>query len=61
MFYVDGDCVDIGDAGNHNAACEDFARAAHRTMLAHFGLHAEQLPFLKLDLFDWERPFSIAV
>jgi len=57
MFFIHGECNDIGDKFNHNAACEEYARIAHETVLRHFGLSPADLPLLRLDPFDWHQPF----
>jgi hypothetical protein len=52
------DYIQVGDGGNHNAACEDYARIAHATTLRRFNLTAAQLPLLQLDLWNRRSPFS---
>ena len=65
MFYIysgnqgrgNGDCgkgADIYDGPK----CEDYARAAHRKFLQTFNLQERQVPLLKLDLWNWDYPFS---
>ena len=58
VFYIHGSCNDVGDNFNHNAACEPYARRAHANILRRFHLSAERLPLLRLDLFNWNAPFS---
>ena len=58
VFYLHGACDDIGDDNNHNAACEQYARAAHANMLRHFRLPQGRLPLLRLDPFNWDIPLT---
>lgn len=45
------------DMALSGAKCEDYARSAWRNMRRHFGLTVEQLPLVRFDPFDHERPF----
>ena len=56
IFYLKGsNCAgDIFDGPK----CEDYARAAHRTFLDHFGLTAEDVPLVAFDLWNVDEPFS---
>lgn len=38
--------------------CESYARLAHARMLSHFGLRADELPLVRLDLYNRNVPFS---
>ena len=55
VFYLPTSCDDIFSVG---PKCEDYARGAHRNMLRHFRLTETELPFVKFDFFDWEKPFT---
>jgi len=56
MFFLPTRCNgDIYDG----AKCEDYVRTAHRTFLQNFTLTEEQVPLLKLDLWNWEAPFTM--
>ena len=58
VFFIHGDCWDVGDSANNNAACEEYARRAHANIVRHFRLKPGTLPLLKLDLFNWNEPFT---
>ena len=38
--------------------CEDYARIALERMRAHFGLSVSELPFVRFDPRNWQRPFT---
>ena len=40
--------------------CTRYAKQAHANMRAHFGLNAQELPFVMFDPWDWDKPFSDA-
>ena len=55
-FYSTTDCSgDIFDGPK----CENYVRAAHRSFTNHYGLSAEEVPLLQLDLWNWQEPFSL--
>jgi hypothetical protein len=64
VFYQPGttgkDCFDAFNilikAKMHK--CEDYARAAHRAFVNHYGLSDHDVPLLKLAIFNWDAPFS---
>lgn len=58
VFYLHEDCSDA----QSGPKCEEYGRAAHATIVRHFGLTAETLPLLRLDPWrrDHGRPFSTA-
>ena len=45
-------------SGDRSAKCADYGRGAHRNIAAHFQLDSDRLPLLKLDLFNWDEPFT---
>jgi len=54
VFYLDDDC---GDSYS-GPKCADYGKAAHRSIAKQYSLNAERLPLLKLDLWNWEQPFT---
>ena len=56
VFYLDDDCGDSYDGPK----CRDYGYGAHAAIASHFGLDADRLPLLKLDLWNWNAPFSVA-
>jgi len=54
VFYLDDDCGDAFDGPK----CREYGIAAHRAIVSHFGLDAKAMPLLKLDLWNWQAPFS---
>ena len=56
FFFQPGrkDCFDAFDGHK----CEAYARAAHRAFLDRFSLSWNDVPLLKLDIFNWQQPFS---
>ena len=53
VFYLREDCSDAISGPK----CEDYSRAAHRSILKHFGLTPGQVPFLRFQPWDWTTPF----
>eukprot|EP00966_Prymnesium_polylepis_P225029 5204850-Prymnesium_polylepis.1 len=53
FFFIRGGCADAYDGPK----CEGYARTAHQTFLAHFGLTKEDVPLVSLDLFNLDEPF----
>ena len=49
--------VGVALSGNK---CTRYAKQAHANMRAHFGLNAQELPFVMFDPWDWDKPFSDA-
>ena len=47
------ECNDVVDGPK----CEAYARRAHARIINHFGLSANELPLLALDLWNWDKPF----
>ena len=56
IFYLPTPCTDIYDGPK----CEDYARGAHRNILRHFKLTEADIPLVKFDYNNWERPFTWA-
>jgi len=54
VFHLVDDCGDSHDGPK----CEAYGRAAHAAITKHFRLDPAQLPLLRLDLWNWETPFS---
>ena len=54
VFFLDDDCGDAHDGPK----CRDYGIGARDAIARHFGLAEERLPILKLDLWNWEAPFS---
>ena len=54
VFYLDDNCGDAYDGPK----CKDYGWGAHHAIASHFGLDSKRLPLLKLDLWNWEAPFS---
>ncbi|KAL3919871.1 MAG: hypothetical protein SGPRY_005474 [Prymnesium sp.] len=54
VFFIPTSCDDIFDGPK----CEAYARGAHRNILRHFQLTEAQLPLVKFDFFNWERPLT---
>lgn len=46
---------ELGAQGGYK--CKEYAIAAHRATLQHFGLTSADLPLVKLDLWEWTTPF----
>lgn len=40
--------------------CEEFTRAAYAQLLAHGGVSPSEIPLVRLDINNWEQPFSLA-
>mmetsp|Transcript_56176 Transcript_56176/g.99294 ORF Transcript_56176/g.99294 Transcript_56176/m.99294 type:complete len:95 (+) Transcript_56176:587-871(+) len=56
MFYLTTNCkVDIFDGPK----CKDYVQKAHKRFLQHFNLTQNEIPLLKLDLWNWDAPFSL--
>ena len=55
-----GRCFDTFNLLTHKKMhkCEDYAREAHQAFLKHFGLSSRDVPLLKLDIWNWNLPFS---
>ena len=70
IFYIegecDGGCCDVriqpwmGYGWNVAARCEVYARRVHHQLLREWPTQAASIPLLKLDVYDWETPFSPA-
>ena len=56
VFFLPTACDDVFDGPK----CEAYARGAHRNLLRHFELTEEQLPLVRFDYNNWERPFEAA-
>eukprot|EP00966_Prymnesium_polylepis_P310700 7178488-Prymnesium_polylepis.2 len=54
VFYQESDCTGVWDGPK----CEEYSREAHGRFLEHFAVAASELPLLRFDAWDWERPFS---
>lgn len=55
VFYLPFPCTDIYDGPK----CEAYARGAHRNILRHFELTERQLPLVRFDYLNFERPFAL--
>ena len=54
VFYLDDNCGDAYDGPK----CKDYGIGAQRAIARHFGLSVSHLPLLKLDLWNWDAPFT---
>ena len=54
VFYLDDNCGDAYDGPK----CRDYGFGAQRAITRHFGLGSDRIPLLKLDLWNWNEPFS---
>jgi len=58
VFYIRARTCHSENWAAQGDKCESYARAMHARLTRHFGLTAEQLPLLRLDLRDFDTPFS---
>ena len=63
MFYIRGPCDDTRPqpwlGGWDQPKCEEYARWAHRLMRERWPLQAQQVPLLRLDVYNRVAPFSV--
>ena len=58
---VNAQCQSENHWANANGHCESFARAAHEAFLKHFGVSANEVPLLRLDVHaNVASPFALA-
>lgn len=54
VFFLDDNCGDAYDGPK----CKNYGIGARDAIAKHFGLDHKRLPLLKLDLWNWQEPFS---
>jgi len=54
VFYLDDNCGDAYDGPK----CKNYGIGAQTAIATHFGLDNGKLPLLKLDLWNWNTPFT---